>query len=362
MKRLLGGCFALALPCVAWAGTTPFLITNRTSDLNSGVPAEAAMLQAFNATADVIESTINNGFLKESDRQSFADSLAKAGASPTAGFIADRSTNFSKFSVGGGAHGGFFWEGSATSSNANNQIPKLGASLQGALVFGIRGNLLGGGNVGPFDLKRLGIFVSTATGSVSQSGVTASIFNLGINFTYDLVPSRGLLLARWNGLKFLTGFNYATNSLTYSGKISQNSSTTVSGQTATVDLNMDYTIGAKNKIFYVPLEVSTGVQILYLFTVYAGGAMDLNFGTSSLIGTGSGPIAATGSSSFGAANLFSGTATLNLDDGTNGHPSTATMRGFLGVGLNLWVFHLDVQGSVMSGGAKAGALVGRIAL
>jgi hypothetical protein len=343
------------------AETTVFQIINRTSDLNASDPIQGPALAAFNAAADSIESSINNGFLSQSSQQGFATSLAKADTSDTSSLLADRASNPDRFSVGLVGQGNFYMQ-NGSSASADNQLPQLGAGAQAGLVVGVRASSLGISNLGFLDGKRLMFFLNGMTFSTSVSGVSASFTNIGFNALYDLVSPRSAVVIGWGGLKFLTGFNYATSTVTYSGSISQSASTSFSGQSANVNVDMSYDIGVTSTDFYIPLELSTNFSILYLFTVYLGGAADLNFGSAHLTGGGSGPITSTATTNLGVNNLFSGTASLNLNDGVVGNPSSVAVRGFAGVQFNLFLLKVGVEGTVMESGTKSAAAFLRLAL
>jgi hypothetical protein len=351
----------LGLGSAARAESTAFQIINRTSDLNAGDPIEGPALAAFNAAADSVVSSVNNGFLSQSSQQGFANALADADTSDTSALLADRASNPDRFSLGVAAEGAFYQQ-NGWSSNANNQLPQLGAGAQLALVLGVRASNLGISQLGPLDGKRLMLYLNGMSFSTKVSGVSASFFNIGLNAQYDVISPRSVVLVGWGGLKFLTGLNYATSTVTYSGKIQQSAGVGFSGQTATVSVDMDYNVGVTSSDFYIPLELSTNFNLLYLLTVYFGGAADLNFGSAHLTGTGSGPISSTSTTSLGVNNLFSGTASLNLDDGVSGHPSLVAVRGFAGLQVNVLLLKAAVEGTVLGNGAKAVAVIFRLAL
>lgn len=101
----------------------------------------------------------------------------------------------------------------------------------------------------------------------------SSVFGLRVN--YQLVKGFGIpILFRWNGLSLGTGF--IVNSMNIEGQMDLSS---------ILELEAD-TLGAEFSIlsdtYTIPLEASTGIQLLSILSVNVGGGADIQFGSSSI--------------------------------------------------------------------------------
>ena len=92
-------------------------------------------------------------------------------------------------------------------------------------------------------------------------------------------------------------------------------------------------MGAKITTHSIPIEVSTAIQTLYLFTPYFGFGADLNFGTATASVEGTSTVAMD-------SNNLSTTAVAELDliDGQEGTPGSFALRYFAGMQFNMWIF------------------------
>lgn len=329
----------------------PFLITNRSA---SNPVIEAA----FNSIADELVTSVNSSIFTENNQALFADGMAGANSSGNTAVIADRASEPTLVSVTGGAQINVFGVNSLASvSFANtNSLPSVGAGVHAAATVGVRPGLFGLGKLGPIDLSRLKIyatFLSMDLSLGSSASFAASAY--GLNLQYKVVPSVGMsFLAKWGGIDFLTGVNYISNRVGYSGTLTQSQT---SG-TSTMSFDFDYNLGVQSKVTYIPLEVSTSAQVLYLFTVYGGAAADLNFGSSGLTGGGSGDVTATENLS---ASGYTAEAVLDFDTyGYKAKPSLVNTRGFVGGQLNLSLIKIGGEATFATSGNTSIGFYGRI--
>jgi hypothetical protein len=348
------------------ANPTPFLIINRTSDLSASDPIQGPILAALNSAADLIQTTLNNGFLSESSRQTFDNGLAAANASNGVSLVMDRADTPSFFTIGAGGQVAAYYQGSLThiSTSAENSLPSVGVTGQANLMIGVRASALRIKKLGFLDPSRLMFYVNGFTFSTTIGNTSASVTGLGANAQYLIIePKRLGGLLGWGGISAGLGFNYSANTISYSASLNQSENVSVSGQTAAVNTQLNYTIGAKSNNFSVPLELSSNVTLFYLFTVYGGIGVDFNFGSSELTGTATGPTTATytGGTIPGVSNLFSGTASLNLNDGISGSPSLTLLRTFVGLQLNLSLLKISGEYVMLSNGTQSVAGLARIA-
>lgn len=329
-------CSLFLAPSFAF-GATAFQIKDRKSDLGSD-PASQLILTALTSAANSLESTVNDGFLSETSRRTFLSAMAKANASGSNALSLDHGSNPSKFLIGGGAQVGINGTGKAFGSSSNS-LPSMGGSLQASTLIGVNGGTLGMGKAGPLEGRRLMLYLNFLSYSTTVDAFTAGFFNFGLRAQYKLVPKVGPVLANWGGVDFGSGFSYSSLSAKYVSSMDLNQQVTVTGsETVNLSWKSNYDLGIKSTNYSIPLELSTNASLLYVFTIFAGGGLDLNFGKSVTTGGADGPItAAYAGSTTVTGNLFSATGSVNLEDDTvTESPSVATGRFFGGLQWNLW--------------------------
>ena len=346
-----------------------FHINNRKSDFTSTDPTFGAVIKAINAAADQIESTVNTGILSDTNRSNFLSTVASANASSQSGLGVDYGSNPALTVVGIGLTGDFN-AGSGgfktSTGTASNSVPAIGVGLQSSAMVGINAARIGLHKMGPIDPSRLMLYVNTFGYSLSADALKVNLFNFGVHGQYKLIPKKSLgFIAGWGGIDVGTGFEYSSLNASYGAKLAVQQVLPVPSttDTVTVKYTTDYNLGVKTTDFTIPFEISTNVNFLYLFSLYFGSGIDLNFGKSSTTGGGSGPVTTTYSGNSPAgSNLFSATGDLNLDTDPYGTPPALLARVFTGVQLNIWAFKILSQFTYMSDHTYAGTLGLRFAL
>ncbi len=361
MKKLFSCLALLFFQSLCLASTDPFQIVNRTSDLDPNDPNQNAVLTALNSAADQIENTINTTFLSDASQQTFVSAMAEANASNSNALIVDRASNPQKFSVGILAQGNTYSLNSGA-FETNNSFPSAGAAGQASLSIGVNASKLGISKIGFIDGKKLMLYINGSRFSYSMDKATVGLTNFGFNAQYKIIEKKGNHFFGWGGLDASLGVNYGNNSLLYAANIKQSTTTTVNGQTASVNVDMDYSFGIDSWNLNFPLEISSNVNFLYAFSLFAGGGVDFNVGSTALKGSASGPVTASASTQAGGGNLFSANSSLNLENGISGKPSLVTARGFGGLQLNLAVLKVVVEGHALSNKTIGAAAMIRVAL
>lgn len=321
------------------ANAGPFTIADRTSDL----PAGNAIFEALSSAANDLEAQVNNGFLSNGSRENFNSSVAKAATSPGSSLWVDRASSPDRFLFGAGFHGQVFMESLSLSGlnfGTDNSLPPIGGNATAAIQGGVPGAVFG---LSRRTADRWFFTLSGVYFASKISSVALRFVQIGANAQYRLVRPQRLLLAGWGGVTLSSGLNFCSSFIGMNSSLSLTSTSQVSGQTATVNVDMAYQLGVRTNVLTVPIELSTNVSFLYLFTLFAGGAVDLNFGSASLSGSASGPVTASFTGQFQGTNLFSGTGTLNLDDGVTSRPTPVVGRFFAGLQFNVLMLKASVQ-------------------
>jgi hypothetical protein len=330
----------------------PFLITDRVS----ATPQLAAL---FDGLADTLVTTVNDSIFSTDNQALFADGMAGANSSGNSGLIADRATDPTLVSLSAGIQANIFGVSSLTNLDftTSNSLPSVGVGLHSALTVGLNMGKLGVGKIGPIDGSRLKLYLSYLSYDLDFSSASANLTNLGMNLQYKVVPPIGLsFLAKWGGVDLLTGVNYVTNRATYSGSLSQ---TSQDGAGSQLTATFDYDLGVESKVFYIPIEVSTSLQVLYIVTAYGGAGVDLNFGSAGLVGGGSGDISAVNNNL--PESGYSAKAVLDFDTyGYKASPSLINTRGFLGAQFNLSILKVGGEMTFSTQGNTSFGLYGRV--
>lgn len=218
-----------------------------------------------------------------------------------------------------------------------------GAAASSALTFGYRLNpkLLGFVNFGTvkhtqnFPGKDIDI-----AGDIDGA-------HFGVDVRYDLVGKRGTDFFGWGGVKVHTGYEFNVNEVELTTTLNEKVEVDTGGQgilEGTLTGNPEYQVKTTTHSF--PLEISTNVLFLNIFSLYSGLGADLNFGQS--VGKGKvegdfSTLACTSGICVGETVLPQLEAKANYDSRST--VRTLTFRAFGGLQLDL-PFGLHAFGQV----------------
>jgi hypothetical protein len=285
--------------------------------------SNAAVAQLIN----VAETDVNSQ-LPDADASTYLKGMANSSVMANKGATSDYANDVDVFLIGVGAGIG--------ADVGNNSFGDLisgdidGNQLRG---FGVQPSLLVGINLGLWDmptifdvidLNKMKVFISFFKFDVDQTKIDANVTNFGLHLRYKLQDPVGLVPGRlvyWTGVDITTGFEYSNMDVTVTESKSQ------AYTVAPFTLNMAGTIslGAKVSTMTIPLEISTGIQLGYIFTLYGGLGADLNFGKAEAKASAVAPITGVPSADLvGSINL-----------GQDSSPATFLPRGFAGVQINV---------------------------
>jgi hypothetical protein len=301
---------------------------------------------------DGLEDGVNKS-LPAADPTSFLKSTANATAISTKGLTTDYATAFDIFVLGAGLGVGADLGGNSlsdlTSGNLDyNKLPGFSANM--SFLLGFNPGVVLKSKIGPIDPDRLRVFMNFFSTNRTFNIVSVKLNSFGIHASYLLFEGVGTKLLGWEGLKIHTGYDHAGVGLSATQTLTQSQDTTISTVPGlppaklTAAFTGPVTVGANASISTIPIEASTSVRLLYVLSLYGGLGTDLNFGSSTGIGTLTGNLTATDSTSTlaDANEPIGGKASLTLG-GQKAKPSAFSMRGFGGVQLNMGVLNLFVQ-------------------
>lgn len=330
-----------------------FQIVNRAGAVATTDPTFGHLITAMNTLADTLQTTVNDGFLSDANRLSMVTPLAGAGAAAgSSGLMADYGSNAKMTVVGvnvGGAYNlasGAAGLGSAPAGA--NSLPGVGMAAQASVLVGMNVGMLGMKSLGPIPTDRLKVYLSGMMLSLPINQITLGFTNFGLAGQYKIVPGAGAVLFGWGGMDVTAGLQYSRSTASYSSSINLNQTTDLGGgESVTMAYASDYTIGVASTNFTIPLEVSTNVSLLYMFGLYAGMGVNLNFGNAGTFGTASGPVTATYTGALPGvpSPLYTATANLNMDVEPRAAAPIFGAKFFAGAQANLWALKVVVHGT-----------------
>lgn len=322
--------------------TSTFFEIDKTSG-NWGVSGGALSGAEISAITSVLTQLETEGRaeLDNIDPENFfkysADSTNLAGK-----FVSsDHANNFSKFMVGIGVGTGL--------NTGDRSITDLDFDdLSGA---GVQASVMGGFNLsilpfkklrkkkGLFSLRRFDLFFNFFKYDVEQDEIKADTQSMGLKLRWRAILPKKLVkynMLTWQGLNIQLGFQKSSLNLSYESALDlpQQQDGLFTGSfasTALIKADIDSTS--------IPLEISTGMQMLYFMTLYGGLAYDLNSGS----GSGSGELPADKSTITITGNGKTVTTTASANFTATQDGTSSFGRYFLGLQLNLWKVKLAFQ-------------------
>lgn len=225
-------------------------------------------------------------------------------------------------------------------SDTDNPQVMDGFGLQGSMQIGVNLDMIPVDKVGPVELKKLDLFASIfslkKTDTSDDSEVDAEISSFGLFARYHLYEGKDFLpgyMAEWGGIFIHTGFRKSTMKLGLSTTLDNQTSSAGGADVEFSDVNASFVMNSN--ITSIPIEISTYMRLLYVFTFYGGLGVDINSGSTDIDFNMSGSILnSADSSNIGA---------VSADDSSSGKPDSFTTRAFAGFQFNIPFVRLYVQ-------------------
>jgi hypothetical protein len=213
--------------------------------------------------------------------------------------------------------------------------PTAGAAVNFAAMIGV--------NLAEWGFRRWTLFGSgfyqTGSMGASTNELTGSITSAGAHLQYRLIEPETTggtaSVVRWLGLDLTSGIEFTKWSL--GGRNFKN--TFKLDNQDTVELAATGTFDLSSTAVTVPVEVTTGLRLALIASVFVGVGVDLTAGKSTVTGNLTGDMTTTG-----AGGQAIGTVALNATGDHAGSP--AAVRALAGVQVNLWKLKIFVQGNV----------------
>ena len=169
-----------------------------------------------------------------------------------------------------------------------------------------------------------------------EAELRVGLLNIGTHLRYDWIDGSGDPWWGWGGVKLHWGLEYNRSKLMFQNTIDH----VFSASDGQDNINGRITGKPKYEIiattYSIPLEISSDVRFLNIFTLYGGVGADINYGKAEGKGQLDGdvtPLICTGSGVCGGGNIVKVQVRANLD--ADGRVSPFYLRGFTGLQINL---------------------------
>ena len=239
--------------------------------------------------------------------------------------------------------------------------PDSGDLLIGASVGGVHGDvaigttnsLLGGSivnvaamtgvNLGRWSHPRWTVFANGFYESTTIHGLDGSLFTLGAHVQYHLLPATRPAAVRWIGVQATTGLEYAkwTMGTATGGSIESHFTATGPNSHHTIHMSSTGTLDVNTTTLSVPLELTTGVRLVDVLVLYAGGGLDLTGGSSTVVAQLQSML------TINNDNIPIGTAVITGSGSSS--PSAVTVHGLVGLEIHTRRVRVVIQSAVAPG-------------
>lgn len=327
------------LPLTSTAGL--FQIKNR----SYGSVTDPTVIAEIDSAFNQLETEVNAN-LPASTAEKYLEGMANSTSIASSGLYADYTEVFNIFYLAAG--------GGVGVDLGNNSIGDLVDGSTDAEQFaGLSGmyNLNIGFNLGRFFAKKVGFFdfsrskfyFGFAGQKISQDNLDFDYSHFSLMGQYKLIPIAGPGVGRWNGVDITTGLKSTRLKLTYANLVTESIAQPLPSAPGNPTMNATFTntinLGADINVLTLPLEISSGVRVLYIFDLYGGLGIDINTGSAKSIISAPGSISATESSNL--LGTFSGDTVLDL--GESAKPDSMSSRYFVGMGFDFRLISLVGQ-------------------
>jgi hypothetical protein len=307
-------------------------------------PMAQAYADAFGLTLaelqTAIQAEVENVF-NIVEPQKYLRAFADAEAFSSKGLGVDYASSPTFASIGFAVNATLAVGEEGFSRQTESERPVVGVAPNLAITAGVNLGTITGGLLEGFTVYANGFHREGRYYKDFNIGVTS----FGAHVQYKLFKGNdvGKLIVAWNGLDITTGFEYGKLKVTLRDDLP--SELDLSQHVNVPDVRVLLTSVGRYQLttstYAVPIEVTTGVRLLYLLTLYGGLGFDLIHGNSgmdvSLDGTFMGELPDGPPIPLGSGRIQ---AT------ESGKPSAGRLRFLAGLQANLWAIKLFAQGNL----------------
>ncbi len=200
-------------------------------------------------------------------------------------------------------------------------------------------------NLGGMDLPRWTLYANGFYQDASTDRLSGTLLSAGAHAQYKLIQAEDgggtAALVRWIGLDVTSGIEYTMWKLGANDSGIKNNfdvgAASGGNGTETLTLMSSGTFNLNTNAVTVPVEVTTGLRIALIASVFIGAGVDFTYGKSTVDGN------LTGDMTDGSGKDI-GTVKITASGNNTGSPASG--RVLAGVQLNLWKLKIFVQGNV----------------
>lgn len=271
MKMLLTALFFILF--TAWDAEAQIFKLTRVTD--AGAAANAVIdAELVNVQADI------NQDLPLGKPKRLMEGMANSQVASAKGVATDYISHFDAVAIGVGVGIGADLE---EDKSVDSELS--GAGITGAVQFGLNVSKITDSPFLGMDPKRLTVmgnfFKYNADRKVDDNAIKADMLSFGFSGSYRWIDGGRNRWWGWDGVRLHTGYQYSRLDLTVSTNLNEvvNANLGANGTlNGTVSGSPKATI--ETGTHSIPLEISTGVNFLYVLSFYGGLGTDINMGAA----------------------------------------------------------------------------------
>lgn len=313
---------------------------------------------AIEAEVQKVEDEINSDLPNASTPSRLMEGMANSSVLAGKGIGSDYASGMEVLLIGAGAGVGADLE-----KNEDADADLSGAGVQGGLILGTNLSWMDTQRILGLDTNKLNVYVNFFKYDLEKASgdtdVNADLSSYGLHFSYDWIEGSDSVWFGWGGLKLHAGYEYNSTKLRFKSQIEENVQVTEAGGTYTSNILANPLASIDVSTHSIPVEISTSLRFLYLFTLYGGLGADYNSGMakgSGDLNSNSATVSCSGVCSPAPGNVGTIDTAANIDG--KGDVNPFTFRGFAGLQLNLPFVRIYGQVDKAFGSELVGATAG----
>jgi hypothetical protein len=312
---------------------------------------------AIDAEVQKAEDQINEGLPSNNNPSRLMEGMANSSVMAGKGIGSDYASGMEVALIGAGIGAGADLE-----KNEEADSDLSGVGVQGGLLVGMNLGWMETKKILGLETNKLNVYLNFFKYELDQNAgdadVTADLSSYGIHFSYDWIKARPSKWFGWGGVKVHTGYEYNKTELNFKSQINETVTAQEGGGTYTSNVLANPFANINVSTHSIPVEISTSLRFLYLFSIYAGLGADYNTGSA----TGEGDLN-SGSASVTCTGVCPGGSPVgDIETDANiegkGKASPFLFRGFAGLQVNLPFIRVFVQADKAFGNDLIGATTG----
>lgn len=296
-----------------------------------------------------IENDINED-IPAGDPKRLMEGMANSQAASGKGLGTDYISHFDTFMIGGG-----LGLGADLEENKEYDSDLSGAGVQGGLLVGLHMSAFSDSNILWMDPKRLSVVLNVFRFDIDRKAdddkVNAQLTSFGFMGSYRWIEGDKSRWFGWDGVRLHTGYQYSSAKIKFSTNINEVVNTTLgTGEVLSGTITGAPSAEIETITHSIPLEISSGVNFLYIVSFYGGLGTDFNMGSAKGKGNDNvdnSTITCSGGVSCGGNPSVDVSAAANINEKASVKPFF--LRAFAGFQFNLPYFNVFAQANKVFG-------------